>query len=149
MHKKTGDDVECNREQAHREARARGAGVATAKVAGDTQGKALLEDFDSCCRRVSCKLQVEYFQDAILLSDNLLNCPRSVQRWCVTRLAAGEESGNDLQQIGQWASKLLKIWSRRWIHLDQDVHWQPEGGHRKCGSHCLPFRTTCEQRSRS
>ena len=58
------------------------------------QGKALLEDFNPCCRRVSCKLVVEFFQDAILLSDNLLNCPSSVQRWCVMVLAPGEQSEN-------------------------------------------------------
>ena len=53
------------------------------------QGKALLEDFNPCCWRVNCKLVVECFQDAILLSDNLLKCPSSVQRWCFVRLAPG------------------------------------------------------------
>ena len=33
-----------------------------------------------CCRRVSCKLVVEHFQDAILLKDNLLTCPR-IGQW--------------------------------------------------------------------
>ena len=89
------------------------------------QGKALLEDFNPC---VSCELVVEYFQDAILLSDKLLDCPRNVQRWCVMGLAPGEESGTCRQQIGQWASKLLRIWSRRWIHLNLAVvWWLPEG----------------------
>ena len=37
------------------------------------------------------------------------------------RLAPGEESGKGRQHIGQWASSLLKTWSRRWIHLNQDV----------------------------
>ena len=83
--------------------------------------KALLEDFNPCCWRVSCKLSVEFFQDAILLSDNLLNCPRSVQRGSAMRLAPGEESGKGRQHIGQWASRLLKTWSWRWIHLNQDV----------------------------
>ena len=39
------------------------------------QGKALLDDLDPCCWRMSCKLVVEDFQDAILLSNNLLDCP--------------------------------------------------------------------------
>ena len=65
------------------------------------QGKALLEDFNPCCRRVCCKLVVEGFQDAILLSDNLLN-----GGWCVVRLAPSTESSDCRQQIGQVAEDL-------------------------------------------
>ena len=57
------------------------------------QGERLLEDFNPCCRRVSCKLVVEYFQGAVLLGDNLLSCPRSVQRWCLMELALGAWRG--------------------------------------------------------
>ena len=65
---------------------------------------------------------VEYFQDAILLSHNLLNCPRSVQRWCIMGpafLARG--LAILVNKSTQWASWLLGILSRRWIHLDEIV----------------------------
>ena len=52
----------------------------------------MFEDLDPGCRRGSGELVVEHFQDAKLLSDNLLNCPRSVQRRCAMGLAPGEES---------------------------------------------------------
>ena len=38
------------------------------------QRKALLENIDPCCWRMSCKLVVEDFQDATPLSNNLLSC---------------------------------------------------------------------------
>ena len=107
--------------KAHREVPARGVGVATAEPLLTPQGKALLEDSDPCCRRARCMLAVGYFQGAILLIHNLLNCPRSVQRWCVVDLASGEESCNCRQRLGQWASWFLVVLSRRWIHLNQDV----------------------------
>ena len=61
------------------------------------------------------------------LNNNLLNYPRKVQRWCVMGLASGEESCNCRQQIGRWASWLLRILSRRWIPLNQDVDSGSQG----------------------
>ena len=72
------------------------------------QGEALLEDLDPSCRRVCSKLVVDGPQDAILLSDNLLNCPPSMQRWCAVGLAPGEESGDCRQQFSLWAGGLLE-----------------------------------------
>ena len=57
----------------------------------------------------------------VLRTYSLLSCPRSVQRRCVVGLAPGEESCDDRQLIGQCASRLLRICSRRWIHLIQEV----------------------------
>ena len=54
------------------------------------KGKALFEDLDPCYWRRSCKLVVEDFQNAILLTNNLLNCPSCVKRRCALGLAAGE-----------------------------------------------------------
>ena len=85
------------------------------------QGKALLEGLDPCCWRVSCKLVVEDFQDAILLSDDLLGCPPCVQRRCGVGLAPGKESCDCRKQIGQQASGLLRTLSRRRIHFNKDV----------------------------
>ena len=56
------------------------------------KGKGVFEDLDPCYWRRSCKLVVENFQNAILLSDNLLNCLPRVQRRCAVGLASGEES---------------------------------------------------------
>ena len=56
------------------------------------QEKAVFENFDPSCWRMSCDLVVENFLDAILLSNNLLNCPPCVQRLCVMVTASDEES---------------------------------------------------------
>ena len=36
-------------------------------------------------------------------------------------LASGEESCTCRQQVGQWASLLLRSLSRHWIHVNKDV----------------------------
>ena len=62
------------------------------------QGEVLVEDLDPSCRRVRSKLVVDCPQDAVLLSDNLLDGPCCVQRWYVVGLAPGEQSGDCRQQ---------------------------------------------------
>ena len=108
------------------------------------KGKALFEDLDPRYWRMSCMLVVEDLEDAILLSNNLLNCPPCVQRRCALGQASGEESFDCRQQIGQRAGVLWTL-SRRRIHVDKDVD---------CGSQwediedvdviVCPCQTTCE-----
>ena len=69
----------------------------------------MFEDLDPGCRRGSGELVVEHFQNAKLLSYNLLNCPRSVQRRCAVGLAPGEESCDCRQQIGQEFEPTLSL----------------------------------------
>ena len=64
--------------------------------------KAPFEDPDPGRWRGSCELVVEDFQDVVLHTNNLLNCPRSVQRRCVVGLAPGEESCDRHQPISKW-----------------------------------------------
>ena len=70
---------------------------------------------------MSCKLVLEDFQDAILLSDNLLNGSLCVQGRCGVGLTPGKESCDCRKQVGQWASGLLKTLSQGWTHFNKDV----------------------------
>ena len=101
---------------------------------------------DPCYWRMSCKLVVENFQDAILLSNILLNCPPCVQRLCGDGLASGKESGDCRQQIGQRASVLLWIVSRRRIHFNKDVDCGRQGEDAE-DVDVVVSQTTCEQGS--
>ena len=90
-------------------------------------GKALLEDFDPCRWRMRCNLVVEDFQDAILLSNNLLDGPPCVQRRCGIGLAPGKESCDCRKQIGQGPRGLLWTLSRHRIHFNKDVDCGRQG----------------------
>ena len=76
----------------------------------------MFEDLDPGCRRGSGELVVEHFQNAKLRSDNLLNCPRSVQRrgWRLARSLAivANRSGSGRSCCGAHAqSVLIKMWT--------------------------------------
>ena len=103
------------------------------------KGKALFEDVDPCCWCRSCKLVVEDFQDAILLSDNSLNCPPCVQCRSAMVLASGEEYCDCRKQIGQRAGVLWTLGRRRIRRL-----WLPGRGRPRCECCCLAYQTTCE-----
>ena len=67
------------------------------------QEEAPLEDLDA-------RLVVDRTQDMIFLRDYLLYCPSCVQQWnVVVGLAPCEECCNSCEQVGQWASRLLRV----------------------------------------
>ena len=98
----------------------------SANTMGFPKRKAPFEDLDPGCWRGSCKLVVEDFQDVVLCTYNLLNCPRSVHRRCVVELASGEESCDCRQQISKWASVPWNL-SPPGIRFDENVDCGSQG----------------------
>ena len=84
--------------------------------------KAAFANFDPACWRRSCELVVGNFQDAILLSNNLLNCPPvcndgAFWGW---RLAKSLAIVVSKSASGKWASVPWNL-SPRGIRSDKDI----------------------------
>ena len=69
-------------------------------------------------QRVSCNLAVDYSQDARLLSDDLLECPRCVQRWCAVGLA--DEGPGDCRRQNRQISQRVAEDLGMDLHLAQN-----------------------------
>ena len=114
------------------------------------QEEAPLEDLDPICWRVNARFVVDRTQDVIFLRDHFLKCPSCMEQWnVVVGLAPREECCNSCEQVGQWASRLLRelvrsrIWKKK--NAGKCRLRLPVGDIANCRCRRPLFRPTCRE----